>query len=409
MAEDLLIRMAARWGVDQQAQLPEQGQAAGRANRPSSPQLAAMVGGSAGGRYTSLLADADGDGALLLDPFAWEDNVEAMQAPGTIPGTSGVGGAGAGTGGAGGRAVDAADAAAGGWAGSDRSSGRDSDSGHPAGRGEGDPRGRRRLLQEGDQGYASAFRLVFGNFFDLVGGASRFLATLAAEANNNLLRLNWIRDLAYLATAPLDNLINSNLLPLPQSLQAFRDLLRTALNDYCTPPATTSTQLRLGEYRGPSFTLAITPAECPILVDEATGRRYIDWDNCDPAQLTITLTPGVCPVTPGGAAGRGECTYSRAFGTDTTYKVGGGVSSYTFRTSARQLDIVPVLNQFFLRGQFSGFSGDNLATRNVTGGPTFEAASAAAPAPGNGTNTAVLLRRANDSAPSAGRRGRPVG
>ncbi len=48
--------------------------------------------------------------------------------------------------------------------------------------------------------------------------ARRFLATLAAEAELLLINVDWIRDLAILATAPLDNVINSNWLPLPGSV-----------------------------------------------------------------------------------------------------------------------------------------------------------------------------------------------
>ncbi|PNH00253.1 hypothetical protein TSOC_013934 [Tetrabaena socialis] len=232
--------------------------------------------------------------------------------------------------------------------------------------------------------YANAFRLIFGNFFDLVGGARRYIATLAAEARALLLNLNWIRDLAYLVDAPFDNLL--------------RALLRTAVNDYCTPEATIPSQLLLGEYRGPTFTLALTPASCPVAVDEETGRRSLDWAACVPARLVITITPGESRVL-GLRHLRGKsCKYTRRFGTDATFKYAGGTSSYTFRASARQLDILPVLNQFFLRGQFSPFTADNLVTANITGGPVLQNSDVSAPAPGNGSDTAVVLRSAADAA-----------
>ncbi|PNW80474.1 hypothetical protein CHLRE_07g319002v5 [Chlamydomonas reinhardtii] len=257
--------------------------------------------------------------------------------------------------------------------------------------------GRRRLHQTGPVGsgnYANAFRLVFGNFFDLVGGAGRYLATLAAEANLLLLNLPWIRDLAYLATAPLDNLVNSNPLPLPQSNAQLRALLVTALNAYCTPEVTTPPALLLGSYKGPTLSLAIQPAVCPVQVDLETGKRSIQWDACTPARLSITLTPATYTgkyYSAGRYAGK-ACRYSRVLGTDVTLRLGGGSTATTLRSSARQLDIVPVLNQFFFRGLFSAFVADNIATRNITGGPVLQASSVAAPAPGAGTNGAVVFR-----------------
>ncbi|GLI67598.1 hypothetical protein VaNZ11_011840 [Volvox africanus] len=271
---------------------------------------------------------------------------------------------------------------------------------------QGSSRRGRSLLQGGGEAgtgsmmYANAFRLVFGNFFDFVEGARRFIATLAAEANSLLINVDWIRDLAILATAPLDNIINSNWLPLPQSIDQLRTLLQTALNGFCTPESLRQSQLILGDFQGPTFSLAIIPASCPIKVDVKTGRRSIDWENCTPAQLQLSITPATytgarytAPVYTGK-----YCRYTRAFGTDETYSVGGGSNSYTFRRSARQLDIIPVLNQFFVRGLFSPFVADNLRFGNVTGGPIFEAVSTAAPTTANGSNTAFILRSATESA-----------
>ncbi|GFR44336.1 hypothetical protein Agub_g5552, partial [Astrephomene gubernaculifera] len=259
----------------------------------------------------------------------------------------------------------------------------------------------RQLLQDPQvsANYANAFRLVFGNFFDLVGGALRYLALLAGEANLALLNLRWIRDLSYLASAPLDNIVNSNWLPLPGDNNELRALLTTALNDYCAPELVAPTQLRLGEFRGPIFSLAITPAVCPIRVDADSGRRSINWDNCIPARLTILLTPNTYSTPRYTAPSyRGQsCRYSRAFGTDFIFSEGGGTTSFTFRTSARQLDIVPVLNQYFFQARFSRFNAENTALFNVTGGPSLARNSFAAPAPGSGTNTAIVFRAANET------------
>ncbi|GIL57263.1 hypothetical protein Vafri_12511 [Volvox africanus] len=271
---------------------------------------------------------------------------------------------------------------------------------------QGSSRRGRSLLQGGGEAgtgsmmYANAFRLVFGNFFDFVEGARRFIATLAAEANSLLINVDWIRDLAILATAPLDNIINSNWLPLPQSIDQLRTLLQTALNGFCTPESLRQSQLILGDFQGPTFSLAITPASCPVKVDMKTGSRSIDWENCSPAQLQLSITPATytgarytAPVYTGK-----YCRYTRAFGTDETYSVGGGSNSYSFRRSARQLDILPVLNQFFVRGLFSPFVADNLRFGNVTGGPIFQAISTAAPTTANGSNTAFIMRSSTESA-----------
>ena len=49
------------------------------------------------------------------------------------------------------------------------------------------------------------------------------------------------------------------------------------------------------------------------------------------------------------------CRYSRVLGTDVTLRLGGGSTATTLRSSARQLDIVPVLNQFFFRVRRGGW------------------------------------------------------
>ncbi|EFJ46491.1 hypothetical protein VOLCADRAFT_93011 [Volvox carteri f. nagariensis] len=251
----------------------------------------------------------------------------------------------------------------------------------------------------GNPMYANAFRLVFGNFFDFVEGARRFIATLAGEARSLLINIHWIRDLAILATAPLDNIINSNWLPLPQSIGQLRSLFETALNDYCTPESLRPSRLVLGEYRRPTFSLAILPALCTISVDD-TGRRSIDWERCTPARLRVTITPGsytgayyTAPVYTGKV-----CRYSRAFGTDKTYQTGGGPNSYTFRRSARALFLLPVLNQFFVRGLFTPFVADNLRFGNVTGGPVLDVISADRPTTADGSNAAFILRTPTETA-----------
>ncbi|PNH05468.1 hypothetical protein TSOC_008299, partial [Tetrabaena socialis] len=396
LAQDLVQRMSAEW---------QQGVLQGAAATAAGGDPAAAVSPGADGQAAANSAAVEGG---MADGTA-----------GTPDGQAGVFGAGtAGPGaGAGAGADDGGGAAAGDAGGGDAAgAGADGGSDGSAAADGGALQHGRHLLQVPlpPNQYANAFRLIFGNFFDLVGGARRYIATLAAEARALLLNLNWIRDLAYLVDAPFDNLVNSNTFPLPQSPEQLRALLRTAVNDYCTPEATIPSQLLLGEYRGPTFTLALTPASCPVAVDEETGRRSLDWAACVPARLVITITPGESRVlglrhlrwraiytgkryTAPSYSGK-SCKYTRRFGTDATFKYAGGTSSYTFRASARQLDILPVLNQFFLRGQFSPFTADNLVTANITGGPVLQNSDVSAPAPGNGSDTAVVLRSAADAA-----------
>ncbi|GLC60990.1 hypothetical protein PLESTB_001703400 [Pleodorina starrii] len=375
IAEDIVQRMSRHWQQQQQQPQPED------ATTPSGPEAEAGTGSAAE-------AEAEAEAGVVAGS---RGDPDAFTAATTAPALGG----GAAAAPANAAPNPEADAGAGGMNGDWAAAG---DLGARRGRG---------LLQNGagtsgNAMYANAFRLVFGNFFDFVEGARRFIATLAAEAELLLINVDWIRDLAFLATAPLDNVINSNWLPLPRSIDQLRTLLQTAINDYCTPESVVPSQLRLGTFTGPTFALELSPASCPVKVDMKTGRRSIDWDKCKPAQLVITITPATyigkyytAPVYTGKS-----CKYSRGFGTDQSYSVGGGTNSYTFRRSARQLDITPVLNQFFLRGQFSPFVADNLRFGNVTGGPIVEVTSTSGPTTANGSNAAFVFRSPQEAAAS---------
>eukprot|EP00198_Chlamydomonas_reinhardtii_P007951 XP_001697288.1 predicted protein [Chlamydomonas reinhardtii] len=58
----------------------------------------------------------------------------------------------------------------------------------------------------------------------------------------------------------------------------LRALLVTALNAYCTPEVTTPPALLLGSYKGPTLSLAIQPAVCPVQV-----RLGFMWPGAAPA------------------------------------------------------------------------------------------------------------------------------
>lgn len=45
------------------------------------------------------------------------------------------------------------------------------------------------------------------------------------------------------------------------------------------------------------------------------------------------------------------CRYEFWFGSDVTTSLGGGISVYSFRRSARGVDLVPVVNQFSVRAR----------------------------------------------------------
>jgi len=47
----------------------------------------------------------------------------------------------------------------------------------------------------------------------------------------------------------------------------------------------------IGAFTGPSLTYELAPVSCPIYADEVTGRNYISFADCEPAELTITVEP----------------------------------------------------------------------------------------------------------------------
>lgn len=61
----------------------------------------------------------------------------------------------------------------------------------------------------------------------------RYVGTLAAQAASALLNVNWIRDLTYLAESPINNAINSNYFPLPQTDAQLRALFNNVITQYC--------------------------------------------------------------------------------------------------------------------------------------------------------------------------------
>ncbi len=47
----------------------------------------------------------------------------------------------------------------------------------------------------------------------------------------------------------------------------------------------------LGEFTGPTVSIELVPVSCPIYADPETGRSYVSFADCDPAQLVIKPTP----------------------------------------------------------------------------------------------------------------------
>jgi hypothetical protein len=47
----------------------------------------------------------------------------------------------------------------------------------------------------------------------------------------------------------------------------------------------------LGGFVGPTFSVQLKPVSCPIYADPVTGRSYVSFADCDPAQLIIKTTP----------------------------------------------------------------------------------------------------------------------
>eukprot|EP00879_Flechtneria_rotunda_P000459 GHRR01000560.1.p1 GENE.GHRR01000560.1~~GHRR01000560.1.p1 ORF type:complete len:549 (+),score=163.80 GHRR01000560.1:133-1779(+) len=226
---------------------------------------------------------------------------------------------------------------------------------------------KKRQLQQQDDGsplggYANAIRLIFTNIFDLFRADGLYALTpIIADLRGIFTRYNWIGDLARIIQAPFENIFNANYYPLPQSNDDFIALVRRYAEDYCTFEEATNSEQVLGEYTGPTLTFELLPVSCPIYADPATGREYISFADCDPAQLVITVTPLTVTeayLTAATYTGT-ECKYTEVFGTDFELNVGNGEQSFTFERSAQGIDIVPTVIQLNNAGEFYNFEDED--------------------------------------------------
>ena len=93
----------------------------------------------------------------------------------------------------------------------------------------------------------------------------------------------------------------------------------------------------------------------------APGRRTLQWETCTPISLSVATTPAVfTPPQYTAAAYTGlSCLYSQFFGSDRSYRLGGGRNVFNVGRSNRGVFVTPVLNQFRTRALYSPFLGDD--------------------------------------------------
>ncbi|KAL6752047.1 hypothetical protein V8C86DRAFT_2764252 [Haematococcus lacustris] len=246
---------------------------------------------------------------------------------------------------------------------------------------------------------AQAYRLIFGNFLDLLGGGGRYAATILANLGATLLNTRLVSEAATLLEGPLNNLVNANWFPIPQSNAAALALLISVLKGYCTLQAVTGPSVVLGSYVAPSFTVALQPSTCPIIADPGTGRRSVNWAACTPAALQITTTPWLfnAPFVSGTAFAGGFCRYQAFAGSDQSYTLGGGTAGFTLRRSSQGLQITPVVNQFNLAATFVPYVFPNApypatparGPTTTAGGPDTDYNLIGGSTPGTGTGIPV--------------------
>ncbi|WIA22261.1 hypothetical protein OEZ85_004583 [Tetradesmus obliquus] len=172
-------------------------------------------------------------------------------------------------------------------------------------------------------GIANAFRFIFSNTFDWFRARGLYgLVPVIADIRGFLARYNWIGDLLLLIATPVENLVNANFFPLPQTNDDFTALVRRFFSDYCTYEEVASSAQVLGGFVGPTFRIELKPVSCPIYADPVLGRSYVSFTDCDPAQLIIRTTPlQVTEAYLSAAEYKGaECKYTEVYGNKMTLK-----------------------------------------------------------------------------------------
>ncbi|KAI8463707.1 MAG: hypothetical protein J3K34DRAFT_526792 [Monoraphidium minutum] len=221
--------------------------------------------------------------------------------------------------------------------------------------------GRRRLQQQlplPSRDGPIAFNLVFSNLFDFaLQRGLYYLVPQLGDVAAVLQRYNFLTDLADGLDAPLDNAVNANLFPLPQTDDDVRALLRRFFDDFCSGGAAVSSETVLFEFSAPSLTLDLVPASCPIRRSADTGRNQIIFEECSPAQLVISTTPYTTtgPYYTAAQYSSASCLYEDLLGIDTSLTLGGGSVAFDFGPSVERVDIVPAINQ--INTDIRGFRG----------------------------------------------------
>lgn len=204
------------------------------------------------------------------------------------------------------------------------------------------------LLPDPNSGYARAVRIIFSNIFDFFRANGLYgLTPLLADVRGIFTRYNFINDLANILDAPLENFINANYVPLPQSNDDLIAVVRKFAEDYCKFEKATSSETVLGGFEGPSIEYEVKPVSCPIYTNPDNGRNFVSFADCDPATLTIKVNPlTITEAYFTGAEYVGtECKYEEPYGTDLALTIGTGEQSFSFVRSAKGINIIPTVIQ----------------------------------------------------------------
>lgn len=253
-------------------------------------------------------------------------------------------------------------------------------------------------------GWAQSFQLIFSNIFDFfLRGGLGFLVPVIGDTLAPLRRYNWVRDLGMAIDAPIDNVINANYLPLPQTTDDLLALMLRLVAPFCAAERAVAGYQLLGALSGGVAELELVPWSCdvvPIPPDEAKSgqealfenlmagaaaekkkkrknktewrggedaapppppfpaslgaRQRVAWETCVPSRLVLrlrpaTLTgPSLFPASYTGAA----CAFAQPFGFGSTFTLGLDAAAIALRLSRVGVDLTPTIVQFEGSGRF---------------------------------------------------------
>jgi hypothetical protein len=259
-------------------------------------------------------------------------------------------------------------------------------------------------------GWAQSFQLAFSNIFDFfLRGGLGFLVPIIGDSLAPLRRYNWVRDTGMAIDAPVDNVINANYFPLPQTTDDLLALALRILAPFCAAERAVAGYQVLGALTGAVAELELVPWSCdvvPVSADDAAkekktlfenllaakhkkhdddenappsstlgARQKIAWDTCVPSRLVLRLKPATFsgPYFSAASYRAASCAFAQPFGVGSTFTLGLDAAAIALKLSRVGVDITPTIVQFEGSGRFFPWIAAEIAN-NSTAGPAREVA-----------------------------------